>query len=148
MAVRKKSTKAELAKRIKEISEMVLSGVSRPKILEYARKKWNIGRAMTDNYISKAYKIFATSQGTTTQERLENHLDLRRDLYERSHAIGDYRTCLEIIKDTGRLQGFYTDKIHLITSQEDEKLTEKARVLLEGSDYKVEEPGGVSEFGT
>ena len=56
---------------------------------------------------------------------------------------------LSIAQDLAKIQGLYIDRIQLtLGGKEDEQKTIEARKLLEGSEFKVIEPEGESEYGS
>ena len=40
--------------------------------------------------------------------RLSFHIEARRELYRRSMALADYKTCLSVLQDLAKLEGLYT----------------------------------------
>ena len=98
-----KATNAELNRRINEVAKMLADGASRPEILEHASKKWNIGRASTDNLIRRANAIF--EQESTFIRETEFGKALRRlnTLYAKAMKVQDFRVALAVQREIHNL---------------------------------------------
>jgi len=100
-----KATNAEVKKRIKQVSKMLLRGLSRAEIIQYAAEYWEIEERQVDTYINRANKGFAKSSIFDTSEQLGIASQRLTDLYGKNMRIDDYKAALAVQKELTRLLG-------------------------------------------
>lgn len=100
-----KSTNAEIELRISTISEMVVKGYTRDKIIRYASAEWKVSERTTDTYLKKAWDKIHKS----TNYDLKQEVTLQRarfeDLYSKNYNIQDYRECRQVLDSLAKLLG-------------------------------------------
>jgi len=89
---------AVLDQRIIEIQKCITKGLTSPEIHRFAKEKWNIEPATVNVYIRKAREKFADIPEEEWRAARGIILSQCNDLYKKSYAAEDYRTCLEILK--------------------------------------------------
>lgn len=106
-----KSNQITLKQRVSKVAELLLNGLSRVDIVQYASKKWKVTDRQADTYISKAKDEIESSISrkvefnyAKAERRFENIL---RKALER----GDLRTALTTTKEIATLQGLYKTQI-------------------------------------
>jgi hypothetical protein len=119
-----KATKANVLRRIEEVLRIRLDGAEFWDVREYTREKeqeagsaWELaegGKPLSDvtlwRYIGQADKLIADSCRSSRKKLIRNHLAVRRNLYAKAVAAGDYRTALSIKRDEAELLGIYPPK--------------------------------------
>ena len=68
-----KATKIEIDDRVATVFKLLLAANNRQQIIEYAKKEWGIGMAMTDQYLERARRILKED---AKQERHEFLIEL------------------------------------------------------------------------
>ncbi|MDD3538489.1 MAG: hypothetical protein PHH65_09645 [Eubacteriales bacterium] len=108
-----KSNSVEMRARVATVYRLLLSGLRRREVIQYAREKteWNVSDRTIDNYIRKA----SAEIKEVTDEELEAARGMahkRLDtLYYKSLLINDYKTALAVQKEINELFGLKTAKI-------------------------------------
>lgn len=111
-----KATNAQVAKRLREVYDLLLSGSSRPEILEYAKTKWGLSGAQADSYIARVRKTYLAAVAEGREAALERHLALRRDMLQRARKAGDLNAELQIARDEAKLRDLYPVERRDVTS--------------------------------
>ena len=103
-----KSTKAEMAARLREVTKLLLAGAEFAEIRQFAsERQWDVSDRSIRRYMEKAYKRMADASRRDERQLLGRHLMQRRALYARCLKQGDHRTALAVLKDEADLQGVY-----------------------------------------
>ena len=100
-----KSTNYEIIQRVKEVIGFLLDGLNRYEILEYTRENWELSRAQTDIYISRANTRIgrmAEQAEDKAFDRIRNRLERQ---YQSSIQDGDGRLTLAILDKMCKLYG-------------------------------------------
>jgi len=105
--MKKKSNKAEIEERKLYVLNLLLEGKKTKEICRVATGKWNISRRQVERYITFSYKLFHNEFENIVKNDIAYHSALRMHLYSIAYGKGNYRTCLEILKDLAKLQGLY-----------------------------------------
>jgi len=87
-----------LDQRILEVQRCITKGLTSPEICRFAKDKWNIEEATVKVYIRRAREKFADIPEEEWKAARGIILSQCNDLYKKSYAAEDYRTCLEILK--------------------------------------------------
>lgn len=111
----KKSTKAEVKRRIRAISKLLLNGASRADILQYAIELWSISEAMVDKYIAKANEGFKQSAAFNNDAEVGKAINRLNRLYMAHIENKDYREALAVQKELNKLLGLYAPEKKEIT---------------------------------
>lgn len=100
-----KATNAEIELRVSTVSEMLIKGQGRDKIIRYGSENWNVGERQIENYIAKAWDKI--EKNTDYQLAQEIHLARARleDLYSKNYTIQDYRECRQVLDSLSKLLG-------------------------------------------
>jgi len=107
---RKKSTQAEMHRRVHEVLALRLGGAEFPDIVQYAsapERNWQIGERQLWNLIAAADALCAKYFDAKAEHLLARHLLQRRQLYAHALGAGDYSTALRVLQDEGKLEGIY-----------------------------------------
>lgn len=103
-----KSTKAEMAARLREVTKLLLAGAEFAEIRQFAsERQWDVSDRSIRRYMEAAYKRMADASRRDERQLLGRHLMQRRALYGRCLKQGDHRTALAVLKDEADLQGVY-----------------------------------------
>lgn len=105
-----KATNHEAEKRVNLVYKMLLLGVSRADIIDYATNNWNIGAAMTDKYIAEANAIFKQQAEYIREDEFGKAVSRLQNLYEKNMKIQDYKAALATQKELNELLGMYPAK--------------------------------------
>ena len=139
----KKSTQAEVMKRLTVIEELLLRGVGRQAILQYAGREWGISESMTDKYTAEIRKAWVRSERARASDRVAEATKRRNKLYELTIEAKDYRTALAVDDSLRKLQGILVERVR-ITDGEQEKAKER-EALSHLSTEELEQVGTLQE---
>jgi len=90
------------------IGEKILQGYSRQEIHQFAKEKWNLSIAQTDNYISTIRRMWKEEFESQRKELIVWHVQLRRRLLSQALQAEDWSLALEIAKDLAKIEGIYS----------------------------------------
>ena len=107
-----KSTNAEIEKRVKEITNLLLNGYSRLDIIQYS-SKYKVSDRQIDTYIKKALEGFRENIKEDLKTNFSIHINQRYNLYKIAIKESNLKLALEILKDIAKLQGLYDNNIAL-----------------------------------
>ena len=105
--MKKKANKAEIEERKLYVLNLLLEGKKIKDICRIATEKWNISRRQVERYITSSYELFHKEFENIVKNDIAYHAALRMHLYSIAYDKGNYRTCLEILKDLAKIQGLY-----------------------------------------
>jgi len=103
----KKPTKAEVIQRVNAILSLLIEGQNRTTILEYAGKKWGVGRSSTDEYISRATKIFRQNAIFDRELEIGRGIQVRQMIIRESLEKKNYMQAICTPSDLDRFLGLY-----------------------------------------
>lgn len=142
-------TQVERIKRVEIVFALIVSGASHTEIANYCEEKWNSKETVVYNYIKDARKNILKQSEATMEENRTWHIAHRKFMLGKEMQKQNHSLALSIAQDLAKIQGLYVERHELLIGRkEDKELTNKARALLEGRDYKIEEPEGGSEYGS
>jgi len=142
---RKKSTKAEINRRVFAVYSFMLRGADRVKIIQHGAKLWNITTRQIDEYIAAAKRWLELSHEDNKKNELLKSVAQRMDLYYKALEDGNTSVCHEIRKDLDKLRGLYPSekaKITLTGEIKTDSQTDVNKVLdtkIEGTNKTVAE---------
>lgn len=112
-----KSTNAEIQARVTTVMEMMLAGAAFPEIRQYAaqtdtetNRPWGVEARQIREYMSRAWEVIQETVESNRTRLFALHLGQRRLLYNKTVEMGDYRTALQVLRDSAELQGIYPPK--------------------------------------
>ncbi len=111
MTKRSKATIAQKIKRVSEVYNMLLSGKSRTQILQIITRKYKVCESSCDKYISEARRKLKRYIEKDMTTGLRKRLARRELMFSKAFEDGKIDLCLEIEKDTAKIEGLYTEKI-------------------------------------
>lgn len=100
---------AELEKRVSQIFDLLMNGMSRRQICQFASKNtdWDVDPRTIDRYIARANEeIRRIGRADRELEMVKTHARLH-ELYMRCLRIQDYKTCLSVQKEIALLYGLH-----------------------------------------
>ena len=100
-----KSTEAEVASRVEDISALILDGASRTEICEYVRKKWEVSSSQADRYVQKAREEIRKRCEGDGAKRLALSQARHERVYEAAMGKGDYSTAERTLRDMDDIEG-------------------------------------------
>ncbi len=105
-----KSTNVEYNRRVNDVYKLLLSGVSRADLIEYATKKWDIKPPTVDLYIAEARKRFEARAEVERQAEFGKALERLEMLFKSTLSDKDYKTALQVQKELSILLGLNAPK--------------------------------------
>jgi hypothetical protein len=106
----RKSTLAEVRRRVYEVLKLRLGGAEFADIREYAtapEQAWNVSDSQLWRYVRAADRLCKRHFDAKAGHLLARHLLQRRQLYAHAMAAGDYRTALAVLQDEAKLEALY-----------------------------------------
>jgi len=142
-------TQIERLQRVEIVFALIVSGASHTEIAKYCEEKWKLKETALYDYIKDARKNILKQSEATMEENRTWHIAHRKYMLGKEMQKGNHSLALSIAQDMAKIQGLYVERHELlIGKKEDKELTNKARALLEGAEYKIIEPEGGSEYGS
>jgi len=103
----KKSVAAEVAKRCETVLSLMVMGLTRKEICQYASEKadppWGVSDRQVDRYIAEAKESIKKASAIKAEHELGIAILRLEDLYKRSIAIQDYKAALAVQKERHEL---------------------------------------------
>lgn len=103
----KKTTKAQKAKRIRIIYELMLLDTARSDILHYGSENWGVSSRTIGNYIKVAYELIAEEAAKIQEDAMIFHLAQIKLLANKAIKVGDKRLFFDVIRDRAKLLDLY-----------------------------------------
>jgi hypothetical protein len=101
-----KSPTAIVEQRVSEIHQLLLAGVRRREILQFASKKqWAISDRAVDEYIARAKEQIRATAEVDRSLELGRAIQRLNDLYRASISNGDHRTALHVQRELSSMLG-------------------------------------------
>jgi hypothetical protein len=115
----KRISAAEMALRVDEVFNLLLQGLGRRQVLRFVADQrsggisrqgeplpdWQVRNRQVDNYLAKATERLKESGKTQRDIEMGRAVARLNDLYAKSAARSDLRTCLSVQKDLTELLG-------------------------------------------
>ena len=102
-----KVTNAEKTKRINTIHDMLVLGVRRPDILQYASEKtnWELTDRQIDTYIAQATALIEAAGVLDREKEIAQMKERFEMLWGKNMQIQDYKAALAVLKERASLLG-------------------------------------------
>jgi hypothetical protein len=114
----KEADKFEVERRLRQVEEWVVKGISIRKMVENGRKKWDIEKAQLYKYINKVFAEWQQDQKKESKSNYNKAIARREFLYGRAIARKSYGLALKIERDIRELQGLYIQELKIKSTQE------------------------------
>ena len=113
-----KPSKAEHTIRVTKIVELLMLGLSRAEIIQYASEKgvWNVTTRTIDNYIARATKAIEAQSETKREYEIGKTLERLEHLFKRNISIQDFKAALAVVKERSELLGLKAPNKHEINT--------------------------------
>ena len=106
-----RSTEAEVESRVSQVLGLLVSGAGFMEIQHYsAQKGWNLSDRPLKEYMSRATNLLAEHEEEDRKLLVALHQARRNRLYALALQAHEYRTALEILKDSAEMEGLYPPK--------------------------------------
>lgn len=110
----KKGSNIEVADRVSKVYMLLLNGLKRREIIQYAAKnEWDLTDRQIDEYIRRATDIFKAAALENMEYARNMSLNRHDDLYFKSMKINDFKTCLAVQKSRDEITGVRSNKLEL-----------------------------------
>ena len=117
---------AQLAERVATVAELVCAGLTDSEVARYIRTKTTWGEVtpaeIFDEYVDRARQAIRANAEPDQTYRLGQSLSRLDDLYKKSSAIQDYKTCLAVQKEINRLLGLDEEEGPAVQSEHQPRL--------------------------
>lgn len=101
----------ELKRRIKQVSDMLIAGVSDSDIVQFCAEKWSVHEDTARRYIKSSNESLRDAFNHDTRAEAQKALRRYQDLYYRSRAAGDFRTAASIQDRVCKLLRLWEDVV-------------------------------------
>lgn len=117
-------TKAEKERRVTQIVELLLNGVSRAQILQFAAKSgWKVADRSVDDYIAAATEQIKTSAAYDRDYEIAKAKERLEYLYQTNMIKQDHREARMVIKAQAELMGLDAPSKTALTDLDGNSLT-------------------------
>jgi RecB family endonuclease NucS len=104
----KKSSVAEVERRVQEVLRIRLDGAALHDVVQYATEmKWDVSERQVSHYIRRADDLLVERNDRNRKRLLARHCAQRESLYARAVNGADYRTALAVVDSLAKLQGLF-----------------------------------------
>ncbi len=104
----KKSSVAEVERRVQEVLRIRLDGAALHDVVQYATEmKWDVSERQVAHYIRRADDLLVERNDRNRRRLLARHCAQRESLYARAVNGADYRTALAVIDSLAKMQGLF-----------------------------------------
>ena len=103
----KKSTKAQVERRVRTIYEFLLSDMPYTDIVRYGTLNWEVSRRMIDKYTQRANNLIIEEAARMRRNALEKHLAQRALIRHKALKKGDERLAFAVLQDETKLLALY-----------------------------------------
>ena len=111
---KKKSTAAEVDRRVNEIFRLKLDGAQFHDIFQYASEnQWDLTERQVREYMRRADEMLRERRTRSRATLKAEHLAMRRALFARTVNAADYRTALAILDSEAKITGLFDDQKEL-----------------------------------
>lgn len=90
-----------------QLVNKLLTGLRRSELIQFCMVQFGISATMAQDFIDAAFDVMKDDVLVETKFEATMAITRRMDLYHQAYQAGDWRTCLEIIKDLNKLRGLY-----------------------------------------
>lgn len=94
-----KATHAEMIKRVATVLRLLVAGMPRADILQYASKTWKTSERSTDELIKRAKEEIAATVRPESEAIVKEAILRLDELYMKCYLDKKYRICLEIARE-------------------------------------------------
>lgn len=116
LPARKRLTPQEQEDRVREIYRLLITRNDDKTAIRFAAMKWGISRSQAYNYIKRAKEDLYKIRMENRAEIYAMQFNSMDDLYCQSYKQGDYKNCLQIIKEQNEIAGLHKEQIqHTVT---------------------------------
>lgn len=121
-----KPTQAELSRRVNQVHQLLVAGISRATILQHASEKWGCSERTADDYMARARVRLEGGLSTDRASNLAIAIERMNSIYEKTMRVQDYQRAIAAQRELNQLMGLYAPvkqdiEIHL--SWEDEAVS-------------------------
>ena len=109
-----KATNAEIELRVSTVSEMIIKGQGREKIIRFGSENWNVGERQIENYISKAWGKIERNTDFDIKQELKLQRARFEDLFQKNYTIQDYREARQVLDSIAKLLGLNEPEKHKV----------------------------------
>lgn len=109
-----KSTNAEIELRVSIVSEMLIKGQGRGKIIRYGSENWNVGERQIENYIAKAWEKIEKNTDYDIRREIQLQRARFEDLFQKNYTIQDYREARQVLDSIAKLLGLNEPEKHRV----------------------------------
>jgi hypothetical protein len=106
----KKSTAAEVARRVDEVLRVILDGAQFHDIVQFSSEQgWNVTERQLHKYIARANELLVERQDKSRKQLIARRLAQREALFGRAVNAADLRTALAVLDSADKLRGLFPD---------------------------------------
>ena len=102
---------SELKRRVKQVTDMMIAGVSDGDIVQFCAEKWSAHEDTGRRYIQAANEHLRVAFNHDTKSEAQKALRRYQDLYYRTRAAGDFKTAASIQDRICKLLRLWEDVI-------------------------------------
>jgi hypothetical protein len=101
----RKSTDAEMTRRVNEVYRQLIQRKTRPEILQYSAETWQVNTRQAENYIAKATALIKQQSAYDRDEELVMAVELMKHVIRKSLNVMDYQRTISAQREINSLLG-------------------------------------------
>jgi hypothetical protein len=118
MAECKEADKFEVERRLRQVEEWVIEGVSISKMVKNGEKLWDIKQTQIYKYVNRIFEQWKEENKEISSDNYVKAIKRREFIYNKAVEEKDWLLALKTEKDIRELQGLYTKNIKLSGDKE------------------------------
>jgi hypothetical protein len=131
-------TKAELHKRIREVSKLLCIGKTRADILQFSADRWGLKERQSDEYIAEATKQLQEIGNVDLETEKGKALERAMLVFQQSLKANQYRNALSANEQIIKLHGLYAPE----KQEHSGTLDVRKRIIIDGIEMDTDKVGG------
>lgn len=100
-------TRREISLCVNIISKVMFAGMMKNELISYVCETFNVSEDCAQQLMDMTFELVKEDVANDLANEVTLALGKRADLYRRAYETGDYKLCLEIIKDRDKMRGLY-----------------------------------------
>lgn len=113
----KKSTNAEIEKRIFEVERLIIEGNSYSQIIRYASENWGITSRQTDEYISRVKDVLKKQFEENKDKYKEMLVNQYMEIYKKAIESKNFSAGVQALNGLSKIMGLQIDKVEATVKQ-------------------------------
>jgi hypothetical protein len=114
----KEADKIEVERRLRQVEDWIIKGLSIRKMVENGIKEWGIKQAQIYRYVNRIFEQWKEENNEISADNYNKAIKRREFIYNKAVEEKDWLLALKTEKDIRELQGLYTKNVKISGDKE------------------------------